>query len=400
MLEAKRTAFFLGLAAFSAYLTFGTRFFSYFPQELDYYNHLSQAWLNGRLDLVGLAKTQDLALFEGKWYPFFGPLPAIPILIWQVMTGSEWVYTLPIVAIVAAIGVGLTYLVLSAAEKTYFAKSTRWPFRLTLLFAFGMVQFWVATRSAVWFQVQVYTYALTAMGMLPILKKKITFRDYGLSVGLLALNLFTRPHVALLALIPIGLYFHSHRRMRIKDCWKLVWPVLVMGLVFSAYNWARFRSPIDTGYAHQQYHPHYRVRVENAGGWFSLVNIPYNLHFLAFELPRIDPSGRVRFNPEGNSIFALTPPLLGIFLAAPWMLRRAAQRRLGWWLWAGVIVTLMPTMLLSGTGWIQIGYRYTLDVTVILGLLMLFGWRRLPAWLFYPGAVWAVFVYAQAAWLT
>lgn len=363
--------FILIAAVFSVYLGFGTKFSFHLFQDIDYYNSLAAAIKGGRLNLENLASTQDLSFYQGKWYPFFGPLPALPILLLQRLLITDFIPTLPIVSLVGAFGVVLMYLLILKTEKEFFDQNSRLPLLISLLFAFGSSQFWVSVRSGVWFQAQVYAFLLTALGMYFIVRKNRETNNYFWSVLFFSLNLLVRPNAVLLVFIPLLLMFwegFSNFRKIIL----VMTPLFVIGMVFFAYNLVRFGSPLETGYKYQRFHPHYSVRVSQAGGWFSQRNIPYNTWFMLFELPKIE-NLKLKFNPEGNSVLFLTPPLLWAFLAYSKSRRNNKKRKLILAIWVGIIITLIPILMLSGTGWYQFGYRYILDILAPVLILVVFG---------------------------
>ncbi|KKS42633.1 MAG: hypothetical protein UV05_C0039G0003 [candidate division CPR1 bacterium GW2011_GWA2_42_17] len=363
--------FILITVVFSVYLGFGTKFSFYLFQDIDYYNSLAVAIKSGRLNLENLASTQDLSFYQGKWYPFFGPLPALPILLLQLLLKTDFIPTLPIVSLVGAFGVILVYLLILKTEKEFFGQHSRLPLLFSLLFAFGSSQFWVSVRSGVWFQAQVYAFLLTALGMYFIVRKNRETHDYFWSVLFFSLNLLVRPNAVLLVSIPLLLMFwkgFSNFRKIIL----VMTPLFVIGMVFFAYNFVRFGSPLETGYKYQKFHPHYSIRVSQAGGWFSPRNIPYNTWFMLFELPKIE-NLKLKFNPEGNSILFLTPPLLWTFLAHSKSRRDNKKKKLILSIWAGIVITLIPILMLSGTGWYQFGYRYILDIMAPALILVVFG---------------------------
>ena len=90
---------------------------------------------------------------------------------------------------------------------------------------------------------------------------------------------------------------------------------------------------------------------------------------MLFGLPTLDLSGaRYFFQPhvQGYSIFLMTPPLIYIFRAF----------RKNWYsigTWASVIISVALLMLYHNTGAEQIGYRYILDISVPLSLLVVDG---------------------------
>ena len=54
---------------------------------------------------------------------------------------------------------------------------------------------------------------------------------------------------------------------------------------------------------------------------------------------------------------------------------------------------MIPSLLIYSTGWMQFGYRYSLDVTAVLVLLSLFGMKGKLNVLYVIGVAFSVVVY-------
>jgi hypothetical protein len=119
-------------------------------------------------------------------------------------------------------------------------------------------------------------------------------------------------------------------------------------------------------------------------GYFHVRYVPINLYYNLVHgwLPR-DLLGQgqvdgwwfharfpfVRPDPTGNSLFLVSTPLLW---AARWRhgARTPGAHRLGLALWLGIAAVVAPIWMLMGTGWIQFGARYLLDVHAALLILV------------------------------
>ena len=62
-------------------------------------------------------------------------------------------------------------------------------------------------------------------------------------------------------------------------------------------------------------------------------------------------------------------------------------------LWIAAVVTIVPSLLLYSTGWMQFGYRYTLDITAVLVILSVFGMKGRLNWLYVLGIFFSIVVY-------
>ena len=79
----------------------------------------------------------------------------------------------------------------------------------------------------------------------------------------------------------------------------------------------------------------------------------------------------------GGSLFLLSPVLFGAF----WGIAKGRSRLSVLLLTLSILITSIPILLLMGTGWIQVGPRYTLDFHIPLILLAAMGIKRWPIWL-------------------
>lgn len=394
-------AFLISVIVFFSYFQFGTRWTGKISQELDHYNSLAHAFREYRFDIRNTPVLDELSQFNGKWYPYYGPLPAFFIALLQIASHKIFIPTLYPNAFIGALGVGAMHLVFTLFKKTYFSKGRLSPLLLTFLFAFGTAQFWVSSRSGVWFQVQAYSVLLTTIGLLFLFFKKREAIHYFFSIFFLSLNLFARPHVVLLLTIPLYLYFCEYG-IHLRKLLVLFSSTALLFLLFFTYNYLRFDNIMETGLSYQNFHYRFANRYGKAGGWFSIMNVPYNAWFMTLEIPRLTWENgftqisriKLESNPEGNSIFFLTPPLVAIFFAQPWKDRDKARKRIATALWVGTLLTMVPIFLLTGTGWQQFGYRYTLDVTPPLLLLVILGMKGRPSAPLYLGIVFSVWMYS------
>ena len=143
--------------------------------------------------------------------------------------------------------------------------------------------------------------------------------------------------------------------------------------MIAAYNYACFGDALQTGYGLAVLGS-VELKQARSHGLFSLVHLPRNLHFLLLQGPILYRSLRaptlvfpyLQPSPMGMSIFLTTPALLLAFRA-----RWAEPLVKACWLAVGCL--LIPLLTYYGTGWIQFGYRYSLDLMLFLVLLVALG---------------------------
>lgn len=143
------------------------------------------------------------------------------------------------------------------------------------------------------------------------------------------------------------------------------------------YNYARFGNLLEFGY---RYHIPWLVEtrqfLRQKGTW-SLTYIPTNLYYLFLKGPDgvfIKGTHYLTFpfltpDPWGMSIF-LTSPLLLWSFAAP------IKERIVQWCWITSISILLFLLGYFSTGALQFGYRYALDFSPFLFILLCYAFKK------------------------
>ena len=143
-------------------------------------------------------------------------------------------------------------------------------------------------------------------------------------------------------------------------------PVILAVGVQGAYNHARFGDVFDSGQAallRTHGDPRFLGDYERYGQ-FSVHFVPRNFkhYFWNLDVPRLA-DGRLWFDPDGNSMFLVTPPLVYALLA--WRRRAPFTQALA----AGAVPMLAGLLLFRATGYYQFGNRYLLEMMPLLLLL-------------------------------
>jgi hypothetical protein len=333
--------------------------------------YLADAFLHGRTWLVQALGPNDNVVAGTHVYVPFAPFPAFVLLPLVAIVGPGTADTWqPIVnAFLAAVNVGLVWVL---AERIGVAR-VRDRALLAILFGFSTQIWWVTTRGGVWHTGHLVASILTLLVLIELFGRRRL-----LLVGLLggaafltrAPVLFAMPFYGFWALLddPAPGQFDARFlaiRERLASLRAAVsglpireWVLLTAGflpsmLFYLWYNAVRFGSPFESGYGTASL-PAF-LEAQRQLGLFSPAHLGMNLDYLFWHLPKIIPDFPF-FRPDGlgMSIF-LTSPALLLALRAPWRDRRT-------WLLAGAfILTLLPSLLYYGGGWLQYGYRYALD---------------------------------------
>jgi hypothetical protein len=371
------------------------------------YNHfalLADAWLHGRLDLGGpppdYAGNNDFALYHGKWYVPFPPLPAALILPLVYLAGDvERVRDAQFFVWLAPIGPALTFVVLEKLRGRGRSERSRLEnLGLTLCLGLGSVYFFTAVQGSVWFAAHVVAMAFTAGYVLFAIDA-----DRPLLAGiLLGLGFWARS-----TLLFAGAFFLCEawrvcqrsapndqgttsgpwlaRAWRSTDVRRLLrlWatfalPMLMLFGLQLLHNRARFDNPFDVGYRHLQIA--WQGRIER-WGLFHYHYLAKNLGVVLTSLPWIQP---FRINDHGLALWLTTP----LFL----YLLRPARPKPGF---AGLLLSAacvgVPELFYQNTGWMQFGYRFSNDYAVFLFVALALSGTRFRV-LFWALGAWCIAV--------
>jgi len=340
-----------------------------------YYNYLADAFLHGQVHLQVIPPSvHDLSLFQGQYFLYWGPFPAVLLMpfvaLWGVLF-SDIVFT----AVVGALNVGLTAFLLRQANRQRMINlSEEQCGLLVLFFALGTVHTTLAPNGRVWFTGHTVAYLCTVLAYLAAisLKGRLAFALTGLAI---TGAMLTRNHLALVGLWPAVYLLYRHRSLGWR---RLVGYALIGGVsvvlavsLLGAYNWARFGSVFDNGLAHHAM-AHIFVDDYQKYGAFHPYYLKRNLFYQYIAYPFLPGADAL----QGGSLFLLSP----VFFAAFWGLAVGRPRWSVGTLGATILLVNIPILFLMGTGWIQFGPRYTLDFTVPLLLLTALGVSRWPTW--------------------
>lgn len=353
---------------------------------------MADAFLHGRLwlDVDWRAPINDIVVLHGHVYVPFAPFPAFLVMPLVALIGvGQAIAIEPLVnAFLAGVDVALAWLMLGSFGVR------RWSYRawLTVLFGFGTVLWNVTVRGGVWHTAEIIAMGLTFWALIETRRKRPNPWLLGLLGGAAFLTrstlLFALPYYAWVAAGRPTDRPGLRRALRegIVPALQVAIASVPFGLVFFWYNWARFGSPLETGYELAALPPF--LEALRAQGLFSIVHLPMNLDYLFLKGPDELIATPPFFVPSrlGMSVL-LTSPALLVGLRS---LRDSSEARV---LALTGLLVLLPTLLYYGGGWVQFGYRYLLDsVPFWLALCAIWASRRGVGWLWQLGIAWSVLV--------
>ena len=339
------------------------------------YVYLAYSFLQGKTNLLVLPEsTYDLIFFEGKWFVPGGVTPALLLLPFVAIFGKTFSDVL-FGVFIGALNVAMMYSLLGRlVEKS----SIRlW---LTFLFAFGTVHWWLASMGSVWFNAQLVALLFMILFVRDAIQNKPWLAGFWLGLAFLS-----RPPTIFSALFYLLIILSQERT--IQPILKKLIPfgLMLVGsmAVMLTYNQLRFGNPMDFGYGYVT-GSNALVKTFALSGGFNTKYMPCNIYVSLLGIPNINlpllPSvnevcpylepishdfGKLSkfFNPLGMSIFLTTPAFFLIF-------RAKLRDDLVLPAWAGIIGILLPLWMYHATGWVQFGYRYSIDFMVFLFILL------------------------------
>jgi hypothetical protein len=334
-----------------------------------------QAWIE---DWVRTRTLQDWTLVDGRYYGYWAPLLPVAMIPYVAIVGLGASDTL-IDALVGTLNVGLFYWLLRRLDGTGLCPMTEaCCVLLTLLLAFGTVHFYLACAGSSWFAAQTITLAALLAAMISACGPDPRLRDSALAGAFFGAAILGRNIIALVAGFFIILCWlrtaglPRRRASFLRHVLAFALPCVVAVMLQAAYNRARFGSVFEDGLAIQirtTGNAKFRDDYERYGLFdrhYLLRNAKYYLWNA--NLPR-DSHGRVTYDPEGNSMLLVTPPLAFMLLA--WR-RRAVFT---WALLGGIVPFLTALLLYLATGYQQFGNRYLLEIMPLMLLLAATGMR-------------------------
>jgi len=379
------------------------------PSPGNHYVHLADGWLHGRLDLGGAPPgANDWACFDVverracppgrpalsdperyRWFVSFPPFPAALLVPFVAVFGTGLLDRL-VWALFAGSGPALLFVVLRMLRETGRSeRTTRDDLILTFLFAFGTVYYFTAVQGTVWFAAHVVATALLCLYLLHGVGARRPLAA-GTALGLAFL---TRPTTILLAIFfavealracrrpdaegvtrdaPAGAHVAAlfrgadlpavARRLALFGV-----PLLACGAVAMALNQARFGDPFEFGHTYLQIR--WRGRIET-WGLFNYHYLARNLAVALTSLPWLSAAPPyLRISRHGLALWVTTPNLL----YALWPRRTTP---LLWALVAAIVPVALLDLAYQNSGWVQFGYRFSLDYLPLVFVLLAIGGRR------------------------
>ncbi|MFD0986993.1 hypothetical protein [Methyloligella solikamskensis] len=343
------------------------------------YVALADAFLHGQLHVNGCFD-EDCAIYNGKAYVVFPPLPAIIAMPFVAIFGMDFHYFMPITLFAFAATAMLWWRIGGTLTED---RDLRMLFLLLVLFATPLI-FVTLRGDHIWFFAQVWAFLFTTAALYATLISRSALLA-GLFIALAFLcrqmSILYLPFLYVLLMEEERPLWHIDRAAFARGLRLIAFPVAAVA-AYLAYNWVRFGSPLETGYAYL-----FPISMDTPGedpgfikhrlrelGPFALEYFPFNAFYMFFQGPHVEFTGRYltqlkEFDNNGAALFLVTPALLFAFLAR-WT--RA--------FWIGLITCafiLGVTLFYHSNGFSQYStQRYALDWLPIMLVFVALGLKR------------------------
>lgn len=312
----------------------------------------------------------DIVPFNGYYYIPFGPLTSVMempfVALFSIDFNNMWLQFA-----LTMVNVWLLWKLLTLLQVGGSAR-----FWLAALFFIGAQYLASSTETGSWFLSSITAVTLT-LGAL-VLAEQRQWLWVGLMLGGGLATRFSLTINVLYFVLLLLMVTPAGRRIRALS-------LLGVGLagpiaLLLWYNYARFGNPLETGYAYSLVASTLAAQLRKEGV-FSLSHVPTNFYYMFLKSVDGYPGNDVatlqfpwvRPSPRGMGLFFTTPALLYIF-RAPLRDRR--------------VLAALPTVLIAIFGLLayyytgafdglpQYGYRYLLDITPLLFVILVAALRR------------------------
>jgi hypothetical protein len=333
------------------------------PPGQNHFVYLADAFLHGKLGVSGGGTVlAEIVPFSGSYYVVYPPMPAVLLLPFVALFGTSFDQGLMSV-LLACLAVAATWLMLKKTRVN--GNKALW---LTALFGFGTCFWFTAAVGSSWYIEHISAVLFLTLAIILALSKKSPFLT-GLLLGF-----------AFLSRLPVILSFpffllliyeqNSGWKPRLKQAAYFVIGLGILVGVYELYNFGRWGVFSDLGYS---LIPGIQQDPSFTNGIFNLSYIPRHIYAILFQGP-ILLNNFPYFEPNwmGLGLFFTTPAFLYIF-KGPW-------NKLSKYV-ALAVVCILPILITHGTvGFTQFGYRFSLDFTPFLILLVAKGMSENLGW--------------------
>lgn len=316
----------------------------------DSYSLQAMSWLSGRLDMGKNYEWLELAVYNGKYYLSFPPLPSVVMLPFVLLFGEKT----PSNLVSALYGIFTAMIAYKILKKAGMKRGGAVFFAIAYVWGSNML--WLSTSGGVWFLAQGLNMLLLT-ACVYFAQQKMRVAAYAMA----ALAVGCRPF-SVCMFLPLMAYFYTADKDRPMadriggQIRSLIIPAFI-ALCYMLYNYVRFGNVLEFGH---NYLPEF---TESEKGQFSLSYILPNLYNLLLRPVTLRADLTLEYPLFDGFMFYIANPMFLIWFAA--VVKDVLQKKLDAVRLCIVIAILAELLLLCAHktlgGW-QFGARYTVDM--------------------------------------
>ena len=331
------------------------------PSPYNTYTLQALAWRQGQAYLNEDVPHLELAVYQGRYFVSFPPIPGIPVFLLTYLFGEQVPDGLLI----------LTYAFLSLLiiwrllGRNGFPPSTAAIWSFLICFASSMLP--LTLNGAVWYQAQVlgFLLILAAIERFDAQRPTMSLIFFALSVGCRPFNVLYGP------LLIIGfLQKNMKNGMQSKSSIVKLLPGIISGLLiaglYGVYNYIRFDNFLEFGH---NYLPEFSFQ---GGTQFSLTHLGKNITQYVFALPFEQTADGLSLKAFGFSLFLANPILLMMIFWSAVQIFQGSNKKYQSLILSFFVLHLLAVLLHRTFGGYQYGTRYTVDLIPYTVLFLMY----------------------------
>ena len=317
------------------------------PQAFDSYTSQALAWRNGHLDLPENYSWLEIAIYKGKYFLCFPPIPTIPMLFlsffFDKRNPSNW---LMIICFFASYF--FAYKLVRRFRNTDF-HSAVWSVFLIC----GSSFLDISLFGWVWYMGQSVSFLMTLICIFCLTYSNRFIQGVGLFV--FSLTVGCRPMQAIYAPLILFIVYHKNEKRTVSFTLKNLMPLLIAPIIVAfslgLLNFLRFDSIFEFGY---KYLPEFATEPQ-----FSFSYLRQNFLKLFTEFPIIDSFGNLKIPLFGFAFYIANP----IFILLGLRIITCSNRpKTDWFLLGNITLQFFLLMLHRTFGAWQFGTRFLIDL--------------------------------------
>jgi len=345
------------------FIFIGTFFLYYLTSSsntpYNYFTLLADAFLHGRYWLTESPPwlNELIPAPTNRFYVVYPPMPAILMMPLVAIFGSNLNQTL-VSIFFGSLNVVLFYMIILKFNLSF--SNCLW---LTALFGFGTNHWFTSSVGSSWYIAHVIAIFFLFLAILETFSKK---RPFLIGIFLGAAYLSRLPTILSLPFFLIILkdIFWVDRKIQVKPLSYLLTGISIFVAFSFWYNWARFGNIFNFGYS---LIPGVLQESWYSEGISSSSYIPRHLKVIFAQIPSLSSSSPFFIPSLYGMALWLTTPAFILALLAP------IKKQLVIASWLAVFLVAIPNLIHGTVGFSQFGYRFALDFTPFLLLLVVMG---------------------------